>query len=277
MIARRAVLAHAALLGLAGCARAGRAPGGELTVTPAPVPTDPPPTPAWRLAPGLSEAGVVSPLALAGAHVAVLRSTSYRVHVVERRTRPDGRLVYRRVVRGTVAGPTRYRLDVSRETARGPEPASSVYADGERLYERLVVGDGARYYVPREGLASSAPEEPLANPTQRRELYVAFAGSRPEYVGPEPYEGVTHHRIAATSAAEPGFLATMEFVDAVEAYSFEGLVSPRGLVRSYALGFLATDGDDRRHVARTARWTEVGEATASPPAWYDVARARIDG
>lgn len=270
MADRRLVLGLATVLALAGCTATGVPAEPALTVTPAPVPTDPEPTPVYRVAPGVDTEGVVDPLALAGAHAAVLASTSYRVAVVEHVETLDGRLVEHRVVLGTVEGPTQYRLDLTRRTHRGPDPASSLYANGAALYERLVTTDGTRYYVPRASLDGEAPwpEDPVGSPTHREELYVGMAGSDPGYAGAVVVDGTTYHRLVATRATHPAFLAAWEYVGSIEAYGFSALVRKEGLVRSYEVRYVAVAGGERRLVTRTARWSAVGGATVRPPDWY---------
>jgi hypothetical protein len=68
------------LVVLAGCSGVFGGGGGEPTetVTPAAVPTDEPtPTPAPRLAPGITEQGIVSPRALVAAHQTFLQNRSF--------------------------------------------------------------------------------------------------------------------------------------------------------------------------------------------------------
>lgn len=279
MAARRTTVAIAALLALAGCAGTGVSSSPELTVTPAPVPTDARATPAYRLAPGLAPSGVVDPLALATAHAAVLRATAYEVTLTERSVRPDGTLLERRTVEGRFVGPTRYRLTTSRETARGPDPTSTLYADGERLYERLETRNDTRYYLPRARFDGRPrwPEDPEGHQTQRDELYAALAGSTPSYAGPVELDGVTHHRIVAPRATHASFLAAWEYVDTIETFRFVATVRGDGLVRSYRLHYVATSGGERRIVTRSARWSALDDATVDPPAWYATARERTGG
>lgn len=276
MTDRGVVLALAALLAVAGCAGAGGPTAAELTVTPAPVPTDAPPTPDERLAPGLTTAGVVDPLALAAAHAAVLRSATYEVSIEEVVVRADGSLIERRVVEGRFAGPTRYRVRLERETSRGPDPTSSLYANGARLYERLETTSGTRYYVPREDLEGRPrwPEDPAGRPTQRGELYAALVGSRPAYVGSTVVDGETRHRVVADGAVHASFLAAWEYVDTIESFRFTATVRDDGLVVGYDLRYEATVGGEPWVVTRTARWTGVGEVTVDPPDWYPTARER---
>lgn len=272
----RAAFALAVFLVLAGCAGSGVQPPGDLTVTPAPVPTDGTPTPAYRLAPGLSEMGVVAPVVLSSAHAERLRSTVYHVRIEDRVERSDG-TVTRRVLEGTFADRTVYHFRVS-EGGAGTETAHAraFYADGEKLYERLVIDGEVRYYVPRERLFERAPlpPNPLGHPTQREELYVALVGSHPAYAGTRTVDGETFHRLTAAEPTDHDFLAAMEYVDSFSSYEFEALVSDTGLVRAYRVEYVATVDGERRRVVRTARWSGVGNATVPVPDWYETARAR---
>lgn len=275
MIRGRIALGLAVLLLLGGCAGSGVQPGGDLTVTPAPVPPVGTSTPAYRLAPGLTEAGVVGPLSLTTAHADLLRATTYHVRLEERVEGPDGS-VDRRVLEGTFANRTSYHLQVREGPANATTLVRALYADGERLYERLVINGEVRYYVPRETLYPLAPypKHPLGSPTQREELYVALVGSQPAYNGTHTARGERHHLIVATAPTEHGFLAAWEYVDGFASYRFEALVTDRGLVRAYRLAYVATVDGERRRVVRTARWSRVGSAPVPVPAWYETAKNR---
>ena len=271
----RAALGLAALLVLAGCAGSGGAVPAPVSVTPAPVPTDPSPTPAFRIAPGLSERGVVGPLTLATAHAERLRSSVYRVWIAERVVRGDGSVRWR-AFEGTFANRTSYAFTVREGAGNRTVIVSSYYADGDRLYQRLVTDAGTNYYVPRSGLGTSPdfPEDPIGSPTQFDELYVALSGTRPAYVGAVERNGTPYHRIASAGAVNEDFLAAWEYVDSVEGYRFEALVAADGVVREYRIEYTATVGERRRQVTRTAQWKAVGEASVAPPDWY--ARARVE-
>lgn len=277
MATRRAAVLVAVLLAAAGCAGTGGPTPAVPSVTPAPVPTDAPPTPAFRLAPGLSESGVVSPLALVSAHAAVLRENPYRVRLAERVERLDGTPIEGRLVEATVVSESVYRLRVVRTRGNATDVERERYADGRALYERLVTDGRPRYYRPRASFddRGPVPEVLRGRPTQRDALYVAFIGSRPRYAGPETVDGVRGHRVVATTASRPGFVASWEYVDEVSSYEFAALVSPDGLVRSYELTFVATARDERVRVVRTARWSDVGNATAAAPDWYETAREQV--
>lgn len=263
------------VLVLAGCTATGGQPA-EVTVTPAPVPTDPPPTPAYRLAPGLSEAGVVGPLTLVAAHARLLRSSTYHVRIAERRERLDGTRIRSRSFEGTFANRTSYRLRIVEGRDNETVLARELYADGDALYERLEADGTVRYYVPRDYLSLQAPYplDPLGDPTQNEELYVVLTGAEPAYVGSTRVGEETRYRLAATRAAKPSFLAAWDYVDRVSDYELEATVTDRGLVRAYRVTYVATGAGERWRVVRTARWTDVGNATVTAPDWYATARAR---
>lgn len=275
VLSGRSAYGVAVLLVLAGCTGGGVNPDGELTVTPVPVPTDRTPTPAYRLAPGLSEAGVIGPLSLASAHAESLRASVYHVRIEERVRHPDGR-VHWRVLEGTFANQTSYSMRISRGVDNRTDLAGWFYADGETLYERLVTADDVRYYVPREVLAagSSYPQDPLDHPSQRNVLYVALSGARPTYVGSETIDGETYYRIAESSRVNDDFLAAWAYVEAISDYEVEALVSDDGFVRSYRIEYVATVRGERRRVVRMARWTRLGNATVPVPEWYETAKER---
>lgn len=263
------------LLVLAGCAGSAVQPSPGLTVTPAPVPTDPTPTPAHRLAPGLSSAGLVAPLALASAHDDHLRSSAFHVRIEERRVGPDGRTSVR-VFEGTFVNRTAYRVRTRQITQNSTLLERSLYADGTALYERHVTPDSVRYYLTNEQLSDRSPYPPdrLGSRTQRDELYVAFIGTDPDYLGTESVNDTERHRIGSSEVSRPDLLATWEYVDRISAYELEAIVTDAGLVRSYRVRYVAVDDGERHRVERTARWSAVGNATVTEPDWYERARAR---
>lgn len=271
----RAALGLAVLIALVGCASSGVQADGPVTVTPAPVPTDGVPTPAFRLAPGLAERGVIGPLTLASAHAERLRSTAYHVRIEERVQHPDGRVSWR-VLSGTFANRTSYSMRVREGVGNETVIASWFYADGDRLYERLIIDNVTRYYQPRSKLSAGShyPQDPLGHPIQRDQLYVALSGANPSYVGTERVEGVELYRIAESDRVNDDFLAAWEYVAALTEYEFEALVTGDGLVREYRISYVATVRGEPRRVVRTTRWTNVGNATVTPPDWYGIARER---
>lgn len=278
MASRRTVLGLAVVLLAAGCT-AGTGPATAPAVTPVAVPSDPSPTPAFRLAPGLSEVGVVAPLTLVSAHAERLRSTTYRVRVEERRTRLDGSGSRYRRFEGTVANRTAYHLRFVEGIDGRTVLVREFYHDGDALYERVEADGGVRYDRPRDTITPGAPYplDPMGAPTQDEELYVALSGARPAYVGTAEVGGSTVHRLETSAAANPGFIAAWEQADAIEDYRLEATVTAGGVVRSYAVAYVAVRADARWEVGRTATWTEIGEARVAEPAWYETARDRLDG
>lgn len=275
---RRTGAALALVLVLAGCAQSGVPVDAELTVTPAPVPTDATPTPAYRLAPGLAESGVNGPLTLVSAHAEQLRSTVYSVRIEERVERPDGSVVWR-VLEGTFTDRTTYSMRVQAGVGNDTMLANWFYADGERLYERLVIDNETRYYLPRSMLSPGAsyPQDPLGEPTQREQLYVALSGARPSFNGTVTVDSDEAYRIAESSRINEDFLAAYEYVSDLAGYEFDAVVTPDGLVREYRISYVATSRGERRRVVRTARWTEIGTARVTAPDWYATARNRTGG
>lgn len=275
MLRSRTAFAVAVLLVLAGCAGgAGQSPA-DLTVTPAPVPTDATPTPAHRLAPGLSSAGLIAPLALTSAHDEHLRSTAFHVRIEERTVGPDGG-TSARVFEGTFVNRTTYRIRVREVAGNRTVLERSFYANGTALYERHVTPDSVRYYLTNEQLSDRSPYPPdrLGSRTQRDELYVAFIGTDPAVRGTESVNGTELHRIGSSGVTRPDLLATWEYVDRISAYELEALVTEAGLVRSYRVRYVAIDDGDRYRVERSARWSAVGNVTVTEPDWYERARAR---
>jgi hypothetical protein len=272
---RRRSFALVVMLVFAGCAGGGGPAADPVTVTPAPVPTEATPTPAYRLAPGLAESGVVSPLALADAHADVLRGTVYRVRI-EERVDPATGPSRRRMLRGTFANRTVYRFRIKQERGNDTRLVSAFYADGDDLYERQVTDGEPRYYRPRTGLRAEAPypQDPLGSPLQRQQLYVALEGTRPAFNTTETAGGERRYVLRASSARDRRFLAAMAYVDRISAYQFRAVVTAQGLVTAYRIAYVATVDGEPRRVVRMVRWTAVGNATVTAPAWYSTARNR---
>jgi hypothetical protein len=98
-----------ALLLLSGCnAFSGGDNTTRQTVTPAAVPTNgPTQTPTTQLAPGLTQYGVVDPVALGAAHNAALSNTSYSYVKTVSETYANGTLRARRTIKARVVEPKR--------------------------------------------------------------------------------------------------------------------------------------------------------------------------
>ncbi|MFB6359735.1 MAG: hypothetical protein ABEH59_00265 [Halobacteriales archaeon] len=263
----------AIVLVFAGCVGASGPRAEPVTVTPAPVPSDTPPTD--RLPPGLADSGVVSPLALAEAHTDLLRETVYRVRI-EERVDPAAGPSRRRILQGTFANRTAYRFRIVRERGNDTALGSAFYADGDALYERLIVDGRPRYYRPRSDLHAHAPyhQDPLGSPLQGQQLYVALEGTRPAFNTTQTADGEPLYVLRAEKAKDRRFLAAMGYLDRISAYEFRAVVTARGLVTAYRISYVATVDGERRRVVRTARWSAVGNATVRPPAWYGTARNR---
>lgn len=244
-----------ALVATAGCSGpfAGSTPSGTETVTPAPVPEEPPPTDRdGELAPGLTDDGVVDAARLVGAHTEALIDTSYTARLSTTRTAPNGTLRerYDRAVR--VAAPDRFRYVLTVETP-DLERRTDRWRSGERAYEAVTENGNTTYR------SMDRPSVPTL--LSREGLFRLFRLIPSRVTDTRTVDGTTTYRIVGG----PGDLPPLTNV------SYVANVTDRGLITSYRVTYTLDREDDPRHVTVEATVTGVGDTTVDRPVWYDEA------
>jgi hypothetical protein len=270
------VAALLALVALAGCSAIGGGagdgsgvgtPGGDTTVTPAPVPTD---RPDGSLAPGLTNDGVVDAERLAEAHRRALADRSYTERSLTVVTRRSGgsRLGARVLVsrRGAEAFTIRYDLlGEPREAARSYETVSAVvWSNGSETVQAITDETGTRY----EALGTSfygnyaAPDALLyarvleRNPVDRVERVTA--------------DGATGYRVTATLESPPPSFGLSGTV-ATGPADLVALVSTDGVVRRVVVTYPARYRGEAARVEHRFEYRDVGNTSVSRPPWFEQA------
>lgn len=194
-----ALLAAVSLLALAGCS-GGLGPGGatpspEVTVTPAPLPTEA----VERYPPGVTAAGV-DRAAFAKARVDALADRQY-LERSRTAVRVDGRVVLdQRLVSRHGSGTDRLRLSrVALDSAvlNDSVVAADIWTNGSYTVQRLETGDGRVRFEAREYLSSLAAEP-------HRGYAAALAASQTRTETRRSTDGTVRYTLVATAVPTGG-------------------------------------------------------------------------
>lgn len=279
------MLALAVCLLLAGCSVG--LPSGESTatstLTPVPVPEEqgagatgeaeiaaPRPVGGDRIMPGLRTEGVADPAALAGLHGRRLADRSY--------TRADSRTVVDG--NGTLRA-TRMDIQVSaggvpflaeRSAVSTPRydiesrfSEVTVYHDGGRAHYRAVE-DEVNY-----GTDTIPPAEVVPDRTGQGAVQEVLAAFKWEVRRVE-IGGQSHYRLESAAAVDPEPLNDAVLLTDPRNATARLLVEADGRVDRYRLEYETTYDGRTVGVTETARWSNVGETTVTPPNWIGRAR-----
>lgn len=268
-------LGLALLLALAGCG--GVAGFGTPTVTPAPVPTDGPPT-ERALAPGVNRAGVTDPVALAAAHERTLLSTAYTLVTNTTISTAGGPLRSTTTRLRVAPGADAYHLvQTRRATATYPvravAPRVELWYEGGHALLRFDGEQGVGYQ--RESVPG--PTGPLVDPTEHTRLVSLFSAFRMRVVEAIDADGTTVYRLRSTALRRPARLDTPELVGRPTDATLVARIDGRGVVRAYRLEYTAPFGDRTVRVTRVFRVTALGETVVERPDWYAAALRNESG
>jgi hypothetical protein len=266
MLARRALVGLLLVVTLAGCSGLSSPGDPTPTLSPAAVPTDvPTDRPPRRLAPGVTESGIVDASALAAAHAEVLTGArvTLRYNYTERAL--DGALRWRTVTTVRFGDDGRYRYARTDSDANGTARRVERWSDGERVVERQRVGDNTTVEILRDARGDPlAPDAAL--PVDRddgRGIEAVFDAVPTTVTGRERRNGTTYYRLSGTGPATPN-------PTAIEDASLRAVVDGRGLVHRYRLGYTIDRGDGPPgRVVGILRVTDLGETTVRRPGWAE--------
>jgi hypothetical protein len=283
---RFGTVALAALLVLAGCSAipgggGGSGDGGadERTGTLTPVAVPGTPTPAERLAPGLTARGVTDPLALANAHANAL-GDRYRFHS-NWTVRYRNGSVHARAEQTTTAIPGRFRsrITVAGNTGfltNGPTSTVAVWANDSVLFERFE-RDGTssyRYLGPDTYNGGAGFYSTLRRPIPWRDHYAIFAGVSTRVTDRTGGATPTTYTLVGERLRDPATFAATTGVREPRNVSLRATVTERGVVRSLALSYEGRlRGGERVRVTRSVVYRESVGDVPRPP-WY---RAALNG
>lgn len=260
-----ALLLLAALAGCNAPASDTETPEPTLTAAPIPGPTDTPSSDDLAVGeypPGVTRAGVTAPGRLARAHEAALAGTSYAVNQTLVQRYPNGTVRVRHVVRGRfTAAPGEFRSTVRRVDRRGGVRSRTTverYADGRRVYERVVENGTDRYRLAR--YPDGSPRVPKAvypsNLTNRREVERLFS----RIVTTTTDRGPSHVRVQSVGRTS---------LPPLENVTLTATVAKSGLVTAYQVTYDVRRAGRRVRVTVTVSYHDVGTATVERPDWVD--------
>lgn len=268
------------LVCLAGCnALTGETTTEPPSITPAEIPTDDP-NATQRLAPGLTNHGVVDPSALANAHEAVLTNTSFTRKGTMTKKYTNGTIRTQRVMTTRMVAPKdRYYINVEEyghNTNRYNQTPDnlSYWSNGERVF---VASPSSKMNTTTYHHWESATPADLESGFIRGEMYSEwFQIFDTKVSNHTTHNGTTLYRVTATGIADPDRL-TKIFPDTKQPrnLTFHAMIDSRGLVHEYRLAYTATLTETNRptpiQIVSGMRHTNIGATTVDRPSWYTTA------
>lgn len=285
----RSVGAVALLVVLAGCSGATLPDGSggteTPTLSPVPVPdggtagggTATPETPDDRLAPGLTDEGVVDAFALAGAHRRALANRSYTVTSRMRLVGPNGTLRSVHRVDRVAAGGQRYHV-VERSTSAARYPVQSAAARAEIWFAGgpALFRVGSTNVSYRVGTTVSLGG-PIGDPTGHDRLAGLYGGVDRWSVTPRIGWETAFFTLESSTRPDPGVLDVPLLVDDPRDVRVRVVVLHDGQVYHYRIRYAGTFDGRPVEVVRRVRYHDVGNTTVVAPDWLDQARAATGG
>lgn len=260
-------LAVVVVLGLtAGCTTLGG--GGETTtLTPAPVPSEPPESgPGSTVAPGVWADGQIDAETLADAHRTAMRNRSFvwRTHrnfsaTVANVTRQT---TTRRLL--VVENRTRYYRDVRSPADPWADPGFTRHSEYSNGTARFIRRDALEWYEERYYRAPVTPRGPA--------LTNATAAPIERYLDVETVTVTTIANDSGPRFRLVGRQPAGTWGDSIRNYTVRALVTPDGLVRSVAVSFTFAESGSVERVRYEASFERLGDVTVSPPDWLPAAR-----
>lgn len=248
------------------------------TVTPADVPTDGPTTQDHTLAPGLTQYGVVDPVALSNAHETALSNTSYTYLKTVTETYTNGTLRARKRTEIRIVQPTRRFYLISDSyfpnvpnfdvTTRRFE----IWSNGELTLLEITSGNNTTYrkHRPSDGSNSFFPDG--------NRFYTLFKAIDTRVVGQKMRNGRTLYRVESENITIPSVFSGGGMTNIYRNprnITFRALIDSRGIVHEYRLAYTATGTKTNTNVTtrivETIRYTEIGSTNVERPSWYETA------
>ncbi|WP_254272628.1 hypothetical protein [Haloarcula marina] len=237
---------------------------GGATVTPAPVPPEPP----ARVAPGLTEAGVTDTNALARAHVRQLGNASYTLRHTRTVETADGTLRLREVTTGEF-GPN-YREFVAVRTLTGASVSERTirtrWSEGRAIQE-TTVGNTTRRAIVADGRGIGAPPLPprealFFEPTFNGRIAALFDGANVTGVTRTREEVMQTYRAPVYRVEADGATDRSKFpvvpAERVGDVGFTAVVGPSGVVYGYGTQYTVLRNGTTLHITESLRYSDVG-------------------
>jgi hypothetical protein len=221
--------------------------------------------------------------ALAEAHRTTLAGSGFTLARNRTVVRPDAPATVRTLntvdIRATVAPEaSAYRFTRVERSSRewpiaGTYALIGVWYDEPVVRNRFVNEDRVERYWGQNRAASGGP---IRDPSQSGSVRSDLAAVDLRVVGNESANGTTVYRLRGSRIGAPEELVFPPLLSEPRNASMVARVDERGVVRSYALAFDATFGEDRIRVRRTHR-VGVGNVTVGKPGWLSEANASVGG
>lgn len=265
------------LICLSGCnAFTGNTTPETPSLTPVDIPTDDPNT-TRGLAPGLTNQGVVDPIALGSAHEVVLANTSFTLHgkKTEKYTNGTIRTQWRTIAR-VVSPRSRYHsnidwYDPNTIAFNHTIPNRSIWSNGERtLVATSLSSTNTTSY---QHFESSNPPLPVPEYPHGEQYYNLFKIIDTKVVNHTTHDGTTLYRLTSTEIVDPAQLIKYSMNSKTARnprnLTFHAVIDSRGVVHEYQLAYTATlTGTNQStsvHVVNTKRYTNIGATTVDRP------------
>lgn len=236
-------------------------------MTPAPLPTDAPPSTALPV-PGLSQAGLSNVTALSLAHERALTGTSFTRRTTLTIRYPNGSVLLGavRTLRMDPSG-ERFHYRENRTGAWAERPGDPVWVAAWSAGDAETQVVGFRNGTVRNGTVPNSTGEgsaigPVVGRPSGDRIHAVFSGVDFDVTGRREVNGTTVFVVEATDVSStvlPLFPAPHGTAD-IRAH-----VSETGLVRDVRVEAVSRRGRVTLHLRWTVRYSPVGETTVVPP------------
>lgn len=243
---------------------------GTLTTTATPS--------AASFPPGVIDDGVDDPLALTNAHAIVLTDSSFEVAMATTERYENGTLRIRKRITGTFAqDKNRYVVDYvapgsGQRMMDSSTGSLSAWANGERIYQRFVIGGPASYQLlyDANGNLREPREHLLADQIDEDRLYVLFSAfdCSTERVARDV---TTYHRLTSDSISNTAAIAASFDLDEIEHANLTAVVDSRGVIHEYRIEYVGSVDDRTVRGVHEVEYDNVGSVSVERPSWADEA------
>lgn len=263
------------------------------TLTPAPVPEDTATVDGEgddgrRLAPGITEDGLVDTLELMAAHRSVLRNTSWRLTVTQVQRYGTGAIRLRENRTITVARDGSYRRIHRLEgVASDGRSSVEVWANGSVRLVRIERGDTVRYSrFPVEGTTggprpSFALDEDSAVQAEHQRLIAILLDTENLRVDrldrPHRETDRQQYQLRASEFEDDMFVTRDGLAIRLSEVQVLFVVDDRGAIHSAQFAYTGRADGRELHVVERLRYTELGTATVREPPWIGTALNETSG
>ena len=236
------------------------------------------------LPPGVTDGGVDDPLALTNAHASILTNTSFRVAVNTTERYENGTIRTRERTAGTFAqDKDQYVVDhvvagSDSSMMDGSTGKLSAWADGEQLYQRIVMRGSTSYQLLHDanGDRREPSEHILADQIEEDRLYVLLSAFDCS-VERVDRDGTPYYQLTSESVSNSAAVAASFDLDEIERASLTAVVDSRGVIHEYRVEYLGSVSDRTVRGIHEAEYDHIGSASVERPSWADEAENATSG